>query len=89
MNLRSDGLSYIIYPNPARETATLQFAEETRLEITLEFYNSTGNLVYMKSIPGGTTMAGIPVYNLPEGLYLLKLKSRNELLGVSKISTRP
>jgi hypothetical protein len=78
--------SFTVYPNPADETANVRFRQETTEEITLELYNNVGGLVFVKNIPSGTLETGIPVGTYPEGLYMLRMISRNRLWGTTVLS---
>jgi hypothetical protein len=77
--------SFTVYPNPADETANIRFHQEITEEITLQLYNNVGKLVFMKNIPAGTTETGIPVETYPDGLYMLRMLSRNQLWGYGKL----
>ena len=77
--------SFMVFPNPAKETARIRFFRETTEEITLQLYNNVGNLVFVTNIPAGTTETEIPVEQYSDGLYLLRLMSRNELRGIDKL----
>jgi hypothetical protein len=77
---------FIVYPSPAEKTAYIKFTKETDKEITLELYNSLGGLVFVKPIPAGTNETEIPVDNYPDGLYMLRLLSCDQLLGIGKLT---
>jgi Secretion system C-terminal sorting domain len=77
--------SFMVFPNPATETARIRFFRETTEEITLQLYNNVGSLVSVKTIPAGTTETEMPVEQYPDGLYVLRLMSRNELWGIDKL----
>ena len=67
-------------------TAYIEFDRKTNEDITLEFFNSLGSLVFMKQIPAGTLKAEISVEDYPDGLYILRLVSRDQLIGIRKLT---
>jgi hypothetical protein len=81
--------SFTVFPNPVTRNAHLRFYQETGEEITLELYNNAGGLVLVRIIPAGTTETEIPVEQYPEGLYLLRLFSRNRLWGITSLTFTP
>ena len=78
--------SFIIYPNPAEQMAYIMFDKETGEDITFELYNNVGSLVLIKHIPSGTNTTEIPVDNFPDGLYMLRLVSHDQLIGIGKLT---
>jgi hypothetical protein len=80
-----DKNEYVVYPNPAWQTATVKFGFETNEDITLELFNNIGRLVQNVIVPPGSSYAEIPVEELPEGLYLLRVRTNMDILGISKV----
>ncbi|HLO58356.1 MAG TPA: tandem-95 repeat protein [Bacteroidales bacterium] len=76
---------YRVYPNPVRRMATVMLYGELSHEVTLELFNSMGRLVYSGKIDAGVVAAEIPVEELPDGLYVLRLVSQQKLLGINKL----
>ena len=66
--------------------AFVEFHQETTEDITFEMYNSLGGLVFVKHIPSGTQRSEIPVDIYPDGLYILRLVSHDQLIGISKLT---
>jgi hypothetical protein len=58
-----------IYPNPAEEAVTIGF--EKHAEAAFELYSFTGSLIRTQQSNG--TSATLPVADLPDGVYLLKI----------------
>ncbi len=81
-----DEKPFLVYPNPAGSMAFVEFEQDITEDITFEMYNSLGGLVFVKHIPSGTQRAEIPVENYPDGLYILRLVSRDQLIGISKLT---
>ncbi|MBN1789682.1 MAG: tandem-95 repeat protein [Bacteroidales bacterium] len=77
---------FVVYPNPAGSMAFVEFEQDVTEDITFEMYNTLGNLVFVKHIPAGTQRTEIPVENYPNGLYILRLVSRDQLIGISKLT---
>jgi hypothetical protein len=62
-------------PNPARETVTLSFVNETSGFINAEVYDLTGRLVMTAPLGNcrkGTVTGSLLINNLPTGTYLVK-----------------
>jgi VCBS repeat-containing protein len=76
---------YRVYPNPVRHMATVMLNSGTSHEVTLELFNNMGRLVYSGKIDPGVNSAEIPVEELPDGLYVLRLISQQKLLGINKL----
>ncbi len=81
-----NGKSFRVYPNPAGSMAYVEFHQENTEDITLEIYNSLGGLVFMKQVPAGTQRTEIPTDAYPDGLYVLRLASRDQLIGIDKLT---
>gem|GEM_PF-3464797 len=77
---------FIVYPNPAQNKAFILFNRETSDEVTLEVYNNIGNILSVKHIPSGTDEVEIMLENYPDGLYILRLVSRDQLIGIGKLT---
>jgi hypothetical protein len=78
-------LTYYVYPNPVRQFATVQFGETLVEDIAIQLFNNTGKLVFSGIVQRGSSSEQIPVENLPDGLYLLRLANDHKLIGVSKL----
>ncbi len=75
-NIHTNYLDFVdIYPNPTSEYVYIDLPEFTR---KIEIYNSTGILI--KHIIPQKEVAEIPVKDLPQGLYLVKLYSAKEVI---------
>ncbi len=77
--------SFRIFPNPAKNRATLAFTGESQDVINLQIFNNLGKLVYSRVIPQGTLSQELPVSDLPEGLYLIRLTGSNTMPESGKL----
>jgi hypothetical protein len=77
--------SFMIYPNPANSKVMVKFAREMQEDVAVELYNPVGKLLYSTRFPSNTDLGVIPVDDLPDGFYLLRLVSRQHLLGTERI----
>jgi hypothetical protein len=77
--------SFMVYPNPAQYNAFIQFSQETREAMSLEFFNNLGQLIWVKQIPAGTREASITLGAYPDGIYWLRLMSRGQLTGTERL----
>ncbi|MCH8318838.1 MAG: T9SS type A sorting domain-containing protein [Bacteroidetes bacterium] len=79
-------LNINIYPNPFSSTTTFEINSTStfKLRYTFELYNIIGKKV--KKISNITSNKFvISRDNLPEGIYIYKINSKNGLFGVGKI----
>jgi hypothetical protein len=77
--------NFIVYPNPASHSAFVRFENELTTGIQINLYNNTGSLVYSNRIESGNSMVEIPVADLPDGIYMLRMTDKNQLLGTHKL----
>ncbi|MFO7370396.1 MAG: T9SS type A sorting domain-containing protein, partial [Bacteroidales bacterium] len=77
--------NFIVYPNPASQSAFVRFENELTNGVQINLYNNTGSLVYSNRIEAGNSMAEIPVADLPDGIYMLRMTVKNQLLGTGKL----
>ncbi len=67
-----------IYPNPANNQFTVQFNEEVNDTFELELTNRFGLPIYRTTVnTGGTKSLNVNTYDLPDGVYFLRMKSSN------------
>jgi hypothetical protein len=65
-----------VFPNPADQSATLVIESSLDGVATVELINSLGQNVYLSTVSMfGTTVIDLPVHQLSNGLYLVRLNS--------------
>lgn len=76
--LTSAGASYI-FPNPAKNAATLNISLMSNSKIALEVYNNLGQVVKTKHVDGnaGSNSINFELNGLTSGIYLVKVKVDN------------
>lgn len=63
-----------LYPNPARQAATVSIQQAQPEEITIQVLSSSGQMVYQQRTVGGRQlMVTIPRMNLASGLYMVRI----------------
>ena len=69
-----------LFPNPVRETLTLQWTTEAATEATVTILDLTGKPVQQRQLnpQAGQSQWQIPVADLPAGVYFLNLTSEQE-----------
>jgi hypothetical protein len=77
---------FIVFPNPANDQAFIRFDKPLNKEVRIEMFNNLGSLVYTGIIKRTDTDAEIRTEKYPDGLYIIRATSGNELLGVSKLN---
>ncbi len=88
--VNSQGLTKLnVYPNPSAGQFNIQLPLKTRQLVRAEIVNMAGNVMYTKNYEAG---AGINTFSisadLPAGLYLLKLNTKETGLLIRKISVK-
>ena len=66
-----------IYPNPAQNTATIEWPPTAGEDTRLAIYDTVGNPVYNLKTAGATGRTQIDISTLPNGLYVVKLYMAN------------
>jgi hypothetical protein len=74
-----------LYPNPANSSANVMVNVVKAMEVTVDLYNTTGQLIssQVKNLPAGATTFSFDVANLPSGIYFV-----NVVEGTSTISKK-
>jgi hypothetical protein len=71
-----------IHPNPADDIVNVSFYNEKSKEVTINFYSSSGQMLKSENyrISPGFINASIGTETLPDGLYLLRIATSQEVL---------
>ncbi|MDA3910743.1 MAG: T9SS type A sorting domain-containing protein [Bacteroidales bacterium] len=83
-NLNGDVLISNVYPNPAKNTAKLDFNLQVNQKLQCDVYDMLGKLVYSESANGQGAI-DIPVRKLPTGTYFCRLILDGELVETQKL----
>jgi hypothetical protein len=73
-------LSIKVFPNPFHETLFFQFDRAIPGDSQLRLFNVTGQLLFEKSIPKGSSSFTLADLNMPEGLYIYQLTSESQAI---------
>jgi len=75
--------SFEIFPNPAKETASIRINSPKSVESTLSLFNSLGESVYQKviAITEGKNKIDLNVENLPAGVYFASIKTGDSTIS--------
>jgi mRNA-degrading endonuclease HigB of HigAB toxin-antitoxin module len=77
---------FIVFPNPASDQAFVRFDEPVKGDVRIEMFNNLGSLVYNGIIPRTDTDSEIRTDKYPDGLYIIRVTTGNELLGITKLN---
>ncbi len=77
---------FIVFPNPARDQVFIRFEKPVRGDVRIEMFNNLGSLVYTEIISQTDNDIGLLTDKYPNGLYILRITSGNELIGVTKLN---
>ena len=67
-----------VYPNPVENTLNIEFPVALEQDIQMSLLNPLGVIIYDQKITKGMAKFDVSLANLPQGIYLLKLKTANE-----------
>jgi len=86
-SLKSKGIlskngEYLIYPNPVNSSLQVEDKKGNPLGL-IKLYDSQGRLI--KQMQTGSSYISIPLYNLADGLYILKIMNKNLIPFTKKI----
>jgi hypothetical protein len=76
---------FTVYPNPAEDQVFIDLSRYNGEDILLELYNNLGSLVYSARVQAGTRIHELSVDALPDGMYLLRASSGQQILGNRKV----
>lgn len=76
-----------VFPNPVKQDAHIVVKLNDASNLTVELYNMSGQLVYAKTnlLNAGETDILIPLGNLTDGVYLLKIYNSEGLMLIRKL----
>jgi hypothetical protein len=70
--------SFAIYPNPANEVAVLERINDASGNIIVQCFNALGQLVLSAHMTDGMPSISLPVHELSNGVYLVKITKANQ-----------
>ena len=79
----SDGIDFLVYPNPASQFANVLFNGITS-RVTLGIYDATGRLIRSQQVEPGTGLQILNIEGLSKGFYLIRAND-GKIQGVQKL----
>jgi mRNA-degrading endonuclease HigB of HigAB toxin-antitoxin module len=77
---------FFVFPNPANDQAFIRFEKPVKGKVRIEMFNNLGSLVYAGILPQTDSDSEIMTDKYPDGLYIIRITTGNELLGVTKLN---
>lgn len=74
-----------VYPNPVRETLTIEYAADLAESLNVQLMDMTGRVVREIRTQPGRDLATMNVSDLTAGLYLIRVAGQNETLMTQKV----
>tara|TARA_R110001592_G_scaffold137257_5_gene355106 strand:- start:1178 stop:3097 length:1920 start_codon:yes stop_codon:yes gene_type:complete len=76
-----------LYPNPAKNVINIELNNKIDNDLIIEIQDIKGRLIYRNEFTNVDNKIALPISNLPEGFYLLKINSQhiNQTLKVIKM----
>jgi hypothetical protein len=88
-NLQDPGVPqvsvFLVYPNPATNFVTIEFDSATNNPLIVELIDITGKTVWAQTLPSDILIHQIPTSETIPGVYLLRARTEEEVLGTSRI----
>jgi len=81
-------LQFTMYPNPAGNFVTVQLLQKNTEKATLEMVNVNGQILKKYQISSGMQEMQIPVHDMPNGVYLVRLFAENAYFMPQKLIIR-
>lgn len=81
-----DGLSVLIYPNPATDRITIRGIDSRHTHAMVNVYNVHGQLVLSRRIENGSdNVAVLDISRLPQGVYMLQIQVNAQYINTKII----
>ena len=82
----SSAEKFIVFPNPARDQVFIRFEKPVQGDVRIEIFNNLGSLVHAEIITQTDNDIEVLTDKYPNGLYILRITSGKQLLGVTKLN---
>jgi hypothetical protein len=77
--------SFILYPNPSSGRLVIAFGEPLSGREEIEILDQTGSVLRKYIAENGQSMLEIDDHHLPNGVYIIRMRSGNMLKGLRKL----
>jgi len=77
---------FALYPNPAGEETHLRLKEPAQEDLVIDVFNNLGAFVLSVNLEPNTAEKLMNVSALPAGLYMVRLRKNNIMLGTAKLA---
>ncbi len=77
-----DNGNFQLIENPVKKTLLLRNEINIRAPLELNIYNMSGQLLTSKREKGLSNLISLPVNQLNKGIYVLQVRSENEIIGI-------
>jgi len=76
-----------IYPNPVKDYLSLDIRSKFNDQVTIEIFNTIGNNIFKSSYKNSSNIQtlSIPVKDLPDGAYFIKMIEKDQLIDTRKV----
>ena len=88
--LRPDGIESEIvsdlrlYPNPNDGGFSIELPESPGNGIQIAIIGLTGKVEFIQDVPSGTRIQSVHLQNIPNGMYFVRIVSKNQILSVGR-----
>ncbi len=86
--LRQGEKTFMIYPNPATDVLFVEFLEQAEVGITIELMQTNGSILRSFRLPPDSFKHELPIGDLPEGLYFMRVNIGGQDTEVVKMIKR-
>jgi hypothetical protein len=79
------GISFVLFPNPASHEVFIGFDEALNKKAKADLYDMNGRLVLSSELYPGNKLFRISLDDCTEGLFVIRITSENQFIGLKKI----
>lgn len=83
-----DGNSFHLYPNPAAQSVRLSFGQPIEEALQVEWFSASGQRIKSERMGAQEREMGMDVSSLPDGLYLVRMSTRQESVSARVVVRR-
>ncbi len=77
---------FSVYPNPAQTAATITFSQPIMAPCKVELLTLTGQLLRSQEFEVGSSTLSLPILDLPNGCYFVRVSGTNLPVSIKKLS---
>jgi len=77
---------FVVFPNPASDQVFVRFEKPVTRDVRIDIYNNLGSLIYSGKVPPGEIETQISTGFCPDGIYIIRAITNDQILGTRKLT---